>query len=229
MTNPFDPNNPSQGRPENTGGADSTGGLPSYGDYVSGGAGGAGYDPNFGYGQTQDPGYPVPGDSYPGAGRRLGAYLIDAVLFFFVMAVIMGFFLVPDFLDWVDDYSAWLDAGQVGAEPELAMGKIYLLGVLSVVLWFIYRVLMETSKGRTVGKMALGMKVVDADGRTISAKDSFIRNSWYLAITVAGMIPFVGTFATIGIYAALGVLIARDPHRQHLCDSWAKAYVVYGR
>ncbi|MCJ7858081.1 RDD family protein [Corynebacterium kalidii] len=222
MTNPFDQNNPSRDVPENNGG------LPSYGDYVGGGA--SGYDPNFGYGQ-QPAGYvgPGPAQSYPGAGRRLGAFLIDGLLFFIVMAAIMAVFLLPGVLNWLDDYNAWVDAGQFGAEPELEMGNLYLVSLLSVVLWFAYRVLMEVTMGRTVGKMAVGVKVVDADGGRISAKDSFIRNSWYLASIVLGWVPLVGNFASLAIYAALGVLIARDPHRQHICDSWAKAYVVYGR
>jgi uncharacterized RDD family membrane protein YckC len=222
MTNPFDQNNPSRDMPENNGG------LPSYGDYVGGG--GSGYDPNFGYGQ-QPADYPGPGpaQSYPGAGRRLGAFLIDALLFFIVMVVLMAVFIMPGFLSWYDDYTAWMDAGQLGAEPELEMGNLYLFSALSIVLWFAYRVVMEITKGRTVGKMAVGIKVVDADGRKISAKDSFIRNSWYLAGIVLGWVPVFGTFASLAVYAVLGVLISRDPHRQHICDSWAKAYVVYAR
>jgi uncharacterized RDD family membrane protein YckC len=127
-------------------------------------------------------------------------------------------------------YVAWVDAGQFGAEPELEMGNLYLGSLLSVVLWFAYRVLMESHQfGRTVGKMALGITVVGDDGQKLTAQQSLIRNSWYLAIAVAGYIPLIGGFVAIGIYAALGVLIARDPQNQHICDKWAKAHVVNAR
>ncbi|MDN5581258.1 MULTISPECIES: RDD family protein [unclassified Corynebacterium] len=224
MTNPYNPNNSPEDRNEHTGG------MPSYGDYT--GQGGLPQYPNqdFGYGQqAYDPNSLVPSNAYPGAGRRLGAFLLDGLLFFLVAVVLAAIFIAPGFMSWMDDYSAWLDAGQVGVEPELDLGNFYLYSLLSLVLWFAYRVGMETTAGRTLGKMALGIKVVDADGRVISAKDSFIRNSWYLAGIVVGWIPFIGNIASIAIYAALGVLIARDPHRQHICDKWAKSYVVYNR
>lgn len=132
-------------------------------------------------------------------------------------------------MDYADAFVAWDDAGQVGPMPELAMGRFYLGALLSLVLWFIYRVLMESKFGRTIGKMALGITVVGDDGQKLTAQQSLIRNSWYLAIAVAGYIPLIGGFVAIGIYAALGVLIARDPQNQHLCDKWAKAHVVNAR
>ncbi|MEJ6549532.1 RDD family protein [Corynebacterium sp. USCH3] len=224
MTNPYDPGNPSNNR-DNTGG-----GVPSYGDYVGGGNGGEGYGANFGYGQpSYDPASLSPADSYPGPGRRLGAFLIDSVLFFIVIMILSAFFFAGDFTDYMDEYTTWLDAGQTGPEPELSLSGLYIVAALSLVLWFAYRIVMEITTGKTLGKMAVGVKVVNADGNLLSAKDSFIRNSWYLAVIVLGWIPVIGGIAGIAVYAALGVLIARDPHRQHICDKWAKSYVVNAR
>ncbi|MGJ0184505.1 RDD family protein [Corynebacterium glyciniphilum] len=219
MTNPYD------NRPNDD--------LPSYGDYNSTGSG----DQNFGYGQpgpVSYPGYNDPAQGFmvspnPGAGKRLGAFAIDFVLFGIVAGILIAVIAAGDMMDYADAYVAWTDTGQAGPMPELAMGKFYLGALLSLVLWFIYRVLMESKFGRTIGKMALGITVVGDDGQKLTAQQSLIRNSWYLAIAVAGYIPLIGGFVAIGIYAALGILIARDPQNQHLCDKWAKAHVVTAR
>ncbi|WP_145943468.1 RDD family protein [Corynebacterium glyciniphilum] len=223
MTNPYD------NRPNDD--------LPSYGDYSSSGSGDRPLDQNFGYGQPGPSAYPGSNDPSqgfmvnpnPGAGKRLGAFVIDFVLFGIVAGILIAVIASGDMMDYADAYVAWDDAGQTGPMPELAMGKFYLGALLSLVLWFIYRVLMESKFGRTIGKMALGIAVVGDDGQKLTAQQSLIRNSWYLAIAVAGYIPLIGGFVAIGIYAALGVLIARDPQNQHLCDKWAKAHVVNAR
>jgi len=77
--------------------------------------------------------------------------------------------------------------------------------------------------------MIMKMKVVDIDGRHPSIGSSLIRNVWYLFNTLAGLIPFVGWIANIGIPVAMAVTISGHPYRQSFTDRWAKTYVVSTR
>lgn len=78
--------------------------LPSYGDYSSSGAGNQPLDQNFGYGQPGSPGYPGYNDPSqgfmvnpnPGPGKRLGAFVIDFVLFGIVAAILIAIIAAGD-------------------------------------------------------------------------------------------------------------------------------------
>lgn len=171
--------------------------------------------------------YPVI-SPYPGAGARLLAYVLDALVVG-VVAGILGFTLVRDDVSvWIDRLAVWDPESGVPA-PELDTSNFWVLGALTLVVWFVYRILMETSRGQTLGKMALRMKVVDIDGRTPTASASFLRNSWYLISGVLGAVPVLGMFVTVSIYVALGVTISRDSYRRSFADRWGKTYVVSTR
>lgn len=172
-------------------------------------------------------GYPVV-SPYPGAGARLGALILDLLIVTVVTSVIGFFLLRDDISTWIDQLNAW-DPDSTAAVPELDMSDFYIISFLSLALWLIYRMGMEVALGQTVGKMALKMKVVDIDGRTPTAGAAFIRNSWYLIMAVAGLIPVLGAFASLIMYIALGVTISRDTYRQSFTDKWAKTYVVSTR
>lgn len=232
MTNPYDQNNRS---PED---------LPSYGDYPSADSDGQGTPSSFGYGAPRadaygmgrnsypgyvDPNQPYLGQTNPGAGRRLGAFLIDNILIGLAAVILITALAFDDIQAYSNQLVAWSDGGGTGPTPEPQMGMIYLGMLLSLVMWFAYRVLMETAYGRTLGKMALGIKVVGEDGQNLTAQQSLIRNSWFLGIAVLGNVPVVGMLLSLAIYASLGVLISRNPQNQHFCDQWAKSYVISAR
>jgi uncharacterized RDD family membrane protein YckC len=170
-------------------------------------------------------GYPLV-SPYPGAGARLGAYVIDLLVVGVAMAVVMLFVVWDDVSAWIDDLDQWDGNGDA---PDLNMGGFYLISILSIIIWMAYRICMETWRGQTVGKMALKMKVVDVDGQLPTAQASFLRNSWYLISAVLSFIPVVGWVANVGIPAALGVTISRDPYRQSFTDHWGRTYVVSTR
>ena len=80
---------------------------------------------------------------------------------------------------------------------------------------FLYKPLMEASEYQgTVGKIALGMKVVDKNGRKITMAKSFIRTIVYL---IEHAIPF-GSLAFL--------IIAFTDENQGLHDMAAKTYIV---
>lgn len=213
MTNPYASDDD---QPDNQAGDASTGAgpLPSYNAY-------AGAD------RTEDGPSLTAKGAYPGAGKRLGALVIDNILIgvigFILIAVLAG----SDFTGYADEYTAWQDAGESGDAPVMDLGNFIIAGLITLVIWYAYRVTMEVRTGQTLGKMALKIKVVDADGSLLTAGASFKRNSWYIAVFLLSM--FVGTIGSIVVLilmAVLGVMIARSPYRQHTFDQWSKAYVV---
>lgn len=171
------------------------------------------------------PGYPVI-SPYPGAGVRLGALIIDHLVVGVIMSVIAVTVLWDDISSWINEVERWDGYGDA-TYPD--MGGFYLVGVISVVVWFAYRVGMEVTRGQTLGKMALKIRVVDVDGALPTFGASFLRNSWYLISSVLSFIPFLGWIANLGIPVAMAVTISNHPYKQSFTDRWAKTYVVSTR
>ncbi|MFV9673259.1 MAG: RDD family protein [Acidimicrobiia bacterium] len=87
--------------------------------------------------------------------------------------------------------------------PIAGVSEGFAASVLSVTIIMAYFTLMESSTGRTLGKMALGLKTVGPDGGNPSIEMAFRRNIWYLL----GILPYVGGLAEIaaGIYVAVTI------------------------
>ena len=149
-----------------------------------------GIPPQQGYGYPQQPGYP----GYPGGGpqvasmgRRFGARLIDGaiigvVYFALAFAGIAGAAnSVQDCDPNAADYTTCVN--NAGADFAAKFGAVF--GALAL-LSFLYEWLMVGLVGATLGKMAVGLRVVKADsGQKPGLGSSFIR--W--------IIPLVGSFA----------------------------------
>src|ERR1700736_6731295 len=102
------------------------------------------------YGQQpygQQPQYGQPQLQYVGVGLRFLAYLIDAI----IIGVVAGILSV-----------IFRNSG--------------LSGAVTAVLSFAYFIVLEATQGATLGKMALGLRVVKTDGSPISWTESIIRN-----------------------------------------------------
>ena len=109
--------------------------------------------------------------------RRLPAYAIDLGIRWGVIAVV-GFTLL---------FLSALNSNLLGPFLMAAMFLAYFL-----VSWF-YGTVMETYfNGRTVGKWATGIRVIDIDGKPINGKRAMIRN----LLRVADFAP-VAAFSTI--------------------------------
>jgi uncharacterized RDD family membrane protein YckC len=79
---------------------------------------------------------------------------------------------------------------------------------------FVYFILLEAYAGGTIGKMALGMKLVDIDGKKIGILKSLIRN-------LLRLVDGLPAFNVLG-----AVLIARSLKHQRIGDLVAKTFVV---
>lgn len=143
------------------------------------------------YGQQQGYGQPMYGQGqlqYVGVGMRFLALLIDGI----IVGAVSG-----------------LLAAVLRDSPGLYGG---LIGVLAVA----YYIVMEATQGATVGKMALGLRVVKMDGSPISWSESVIRN---LLRIIDGLFGYL-----VG-----AILIWTSPLKQRLGDRLANTVVIRKR
>jgi uncharacterized RDD family membrane protein YckC len=163
--------------------------------------------------------------------RRLGAFLIDGLVFAPVgIAVIFGT-IVPRFLnDPQFQRLQRLDAGRPLTQAEMEQIvqhfqsrfflPLILIGVGMSVLTGIYTVLFTKLKGQTLGKMAVGIKVVHMlDGSLPTWGHAIAR--WALP-AAAALVPTVGGLGWLLIY----LWILWDPNKQGLHDKVAKTVVI---
>jgi uncharacterized RDD family membrane protein YckC len=140
---------------------------------------------------------------YVGVGRRALALLIDSLLLLGPIALIV---------------TSKLDTIRSFMESPPAAGTYTIEGVntaiaWTVLAWFAYMILMEASFGATIGKFALGIRVVKTDGSQVDTVASIIRN---LLRAVDG--------AFAGLVGA--IIIWNSSLRQRLGDKAAGTVVV---
>lgn len=149
---------------------------------------------------------------YGGFWIRLVAVIIDYIILGFVQFVVIAPILTAMGLVSLDT--------PVVANPEdgaamvaAIMGMMGVAQGISLVVGFLYFTLMESSKnGATVGKMALGLKVVDAEGNTLSFGKAALR--------------YVGRIVSMMIFLIGYIMAAFTSRKQALHDMIAGTYVI---
>ena len=91
-----------------------------------------------------------------------------------------------------------------------------LSGGITGILTLLYFIVLEATQGATLGKMALGLRVVKTDGSPISWTDSLIRN---LLRIVDGLF----------VYLVGAIFIWTSPLKQRLGDRAANTIVIRRR
>ena len=130
--------------------------------------------------------------TYAGFWLRLAAYLIDYIIIYtvqsFVFVPVLGLMGIS-FASKMDNVENMSDAETMGMAMSFAaiMGATALLTTIIAIL---YWSLMESSKYQaTLGKMALGLRVSDVDGKNLDFVKSLIRN---VCKIISGMIFGIG-------------------------------------
>src|SRR3989344_363837 len=127
---------------------------------------------------------------YAGVGSRFLAAIIDSIILTLV-SFVLGFVL------------------------EMAMGKngAFLNMILSIIIGIFYWVFYQASQGQTLGKKAMGIKVVDLAGNKPTAMTFFLRE--IIGKIVSSIILFIGY-----------LMILWDGKKQGLNDKIAGTVVV---
>ena len=131
--------------------------------------------------------------------NRFLAKLIDGILLAIINLVVVSPFIVGTLL------------GTPRTNLVGMMGGFGLAGIVSsaitTLLYVAYFTLMEASRGQTVGKMLLNLRVEGADGREPTLEMAFKRNAWLLLT----LIPWLGGLAQLVAAIAIAVTISSSP------------------
>ena len=137
---------------------------------------------------------------YKGFWIRFVAALIDGI----VLAIIVIFLAVFSLLF----FGATLGEGA-------GIGMFFLVLILAILATILYKPIMEASDYQgTLGKYALGMKIVDQNGQRITMTSSFLRTILYI-------IGAQGFLLCLGV-----IMIGFTEYKQGLHDILANTYVV---
>ncbi len=78
---------------------------------------------------------------------------------------------------------------------NLIIWKSFELAILSIVLWVIYKPLMEWKYGATFGKKIVGIEVVDSENQRISFNQVMLRFTPYFAFSIDHFFEYQKLFA----------------------------------
>lgn len=146
-----------------------------------------------------------------GAGRRFVAQLIDGFILGFVCSLVSVPLLLATYRRLVS---------QALSDPESfsldALGTAPLLIVLvELLVGFFYYVILHAWRGQTLGKMALGIRVVTESGQVPSLGTSLLRSIGYWLSALPLDLGYIW--------------ILVDPNKQGWHDKIARTYVVRAR
>ena len=166
------------------------------------------------------PAYAARVDGAPASvGRRAGAYAIDfggLLLLVGIPTALLSFFV-------------GMGAGFAGPTNELgafgvSLGITVVFRLIRIAAALAYFGLMEAFRGQTLGKMALGLRVVGPDGQPPTLKAALLRRLPFFAPYV---LPFVGLLGVIAWWVIAPVTASGDkPWHRGLHDRWADTAVV---
>ena len=138
------------------------------------------------------------GPSLAGRGARFGAYLVDAVVSTIVFLVIIGF-------GW---WITFDDLAQFGTQPSAT--DVLRVASLYVVVFMAINGYLLITRGQTVGKLMLGIRIVNsASGGNVSAAK--VLGLRYIVFFGLQTIPVFGMRELVGLLDAL--FIFRDDRR----------------
>lgn len=152
----------------------------------------------------QQPGSPY-GSVFAGTaslGARIGARLLDILIVAIPASILLGILGFGTY--GMFDTGSWVGSA------------------ITSVLWFAYFVFMESSRGATIGKQVLNLKVISASGAPPSTEEAAKRNIWMLF----GLVPLIGGIASLVAVIVIMVTISSDQHNRGYHDTFAGTAVM---
>jgi uncharacterized RDD family membrane protein YckC len=147
-------------------------------------------------------------------GERIGAQIIDLVIMFVVNTIISMGFLILGL-----SANAASGGNLSSGGSTLMTGAMGIGAIIGLFIIFAYNFLLEAFwNGQTLGKKALGIKVVQEDGSQVSKLGAFIRN-------IPGFVSVISYITWLTHLIGL-ISIAASDKRQRLFDHLASTLVV---
>ncbi len=152
-------------------------------------------------------------------GSRIGARIIDGIIWAIIGGIAGGIF---------GTFSAGFALAS-GDTPDISFVRLLLAGLVSTLLVAAYEIFMVGNQGATLGKMALGLKVVNDDGSPPDIQTGTRRMYLYIAVGILSALPvisFLGSLANFVIAVAGLIMLFTDDQRQTPWDKVGKTLVV---
>jgi uncharacterized RDD family membrane protein YckC len=147
-----------------------------------------------------------------GVGRRAVAILIDSIVFIVPAAPVIAH-IVTTTSRFLSESSVRQPTQQSVATANASLSWANTSLALLAIGWLAYMTVMESAYGASLGKFAVGIRVVRLDGQPVDGFTSFLRN----------IIRAVdGAF----FYLVGAIIVWNSPLRQRLGDKAAKTVVV---
>ena len=152
---------------------------------------------------------------YAGFWIRLGAALIDisilvAGLYILYCTISQSFFWI-----FPDIHKFALSLVDISHGGSVSGSTVWLIAIILLVFLIgstIYATVSWAATGQTVGKMALGIKVIRTDSSPVDLRFAFVR--------------FLGCLLSVASLGIGFIILAFDSHKQSLHDRIADTYVV---
>jgi uncharacterized RDD family membrane protein YckC len=167
-----------------------------------------GGQPGYTPGQWAPPPY-LPEQCFGGFWIRFAAYIIDSLVIGIPLQIIN---MVIQAVLGAGLQATSSSSGPSAVAGGAAMGMIFGLLAFNLVVTIGYYVVMESKKGGTLGKLALGLRVVDENGMYISTGQAVGR---FFAKILSGCILYIGF-----------IMAGFDPKKQSLHDKILHTYVI---
>jgi uncharacterized RDD family membrane protein YckC len=123
---------------------------------------------------------------------RFVAYLLDAFIMSIAAVVIVGIFIAVILLvnESIDD----------SKDSPVIIGSVIVMVLALLVINWLYEALMTSSpRGATLGKQALGLRIVRADGARLSFGRATARH--FLKVMITPLVPFAIGYLMAGFTA----------------------------
>lgn len=104
----------------------------------------------------------------------------------------------------------------------VALGQDFIAGLVTFLISAAYEVYLLGTRGATVGKSVMSVKVVNQDYSDINMETALRR----FAINIVSVIPGIGQLINLLVFLASIVMIFTDSQRQVVWDKIAKTLVI---
>ena len=159
-------------------------------------------------------------------GRRLAARAIDLAALLTLNIIFNGYFIYLWLQESIPFAQSWLATREIDSAAAGRLNELLLIiSLIAYALWFAYEVPVTHSRGQTLGKMILGLRVIPMEGpQRLSFRRCFRRWHWFglpfLLFICCGIFGFVLPFID-------NLFVATDQYL-HLAwhDRTARTFVV---
>ncbi|HHU81289.1 MAG TPA: RDD family protein [Acholeplasmataceae bacterium] len=165
------------------------------------------------------------------AGARIAASIVDMIVRF-IVTIPLGIIIAPAIIEYMNEYMDQVMSGNLVTLDFAFLAKYQLLIMLytlvvSLVIQYLIPVL---TKGRTIGKMALGLRIISDEGEYASPSKLFIRSTIYVVAPLLQYVPIIGdwlsTIITI-VWVVSFIFLFTDQKHQTVHDKYSRCLVVY--